>query len=204
MNIEYIFSLLEKEKKKPKPEKIQKNFLRKLSDDLKKMKNQIKKLSEESGETKNLLEQYERIREIVEVLLLRRLEKIVNISLLEIRENLKIIEDDDLDNEEKALYEIIKAVLQSYKEFVIEKILNGENIEIEKIYEKIESTMKKKSRKTNVEILVITTDLPQKIVGPNGKIYGPLFNDEILIVHKDFADKLIATGIAGRLVEYQE
>jgi hypothetical protein len=118
--------------------------------------------------------------------------------VLEVREDLNIISEDSLEEEERLLYSIIKRILKSYKENIQNKIVNGEEIDINKFFSDININISLYQNKIDKKIVIIKNQLP-KIVGPNGKIYGPFKVGDIIILNNNFAEKLENTGI-GKIV----
>ncbi|WP_231434316.1 DNA replication complex subunit Gins51 [Candidatus Nanopusillus massiliensis] len=104
-----------------------------------------------------------------------------------------------MGEEEKLLYSLVKKKLKSYKENIQSKIINGEEIDINKFFSDINIDVSLYQNKIDKKIVVIKNQLP-KIVGPNGKIYGPFKVGDIKILNNNFAEKLENTGI-GKTVD---
>jgi DNA replication initiation complex subunit (GINS family) len=135
MNLSDFNNFLEEEKKRQKMlQKIQKDFYIKMSNMLKIYKIQIDTYKTDSKEYIEALNLFNKLKDDLNKLMNIRIRKIIDIALLEINNNLTILSDDYLSDEENALYNIIKKTLKSYKENVINKLINGEDIDKYKYY----------------------------------------------------------------------
>jgi len=197
MDISDIITYLQKEKEKKTLQNLQKDFYVKVSELLKKYKKQLEAYKSDSKEYRQVVATIDRLKESLSELINIRISKIINNTVLEVKEDLNIISEDFLEEEEKLLYSLIKKILKSYKENIQNKIINGEEIDISKFFSDININVSYQN-KIDKKIVTIKNQLP-KIVGPNGKIYGPFKVGDIIILNNNFAEKLENTGI-GKIV----
>jgi len=198
MDISDIVTYLQKEKEKKTLQNLQKDFYVKVSELLKKYKKQLEAYKSDSKEYREVVATIDRLKESLSELINIRIGKIISNTLLEVKEDLNIISEDFLEEEEKLLYSLIKKILKSYKENIENKIINGEEIDINKFFSDISINASLYQNKIDKKIIIIKNQLP-KIVGPNGKIYGPFKVGDIIISNNNFAEKLENTGI-GKIV----
>jgi hypothetical protein len=198
MDISDIITYLQKEKEKKTLQNLQKDFYVKVSELLKKYKKQLETYKSDSKEYRDVIATMDRIKESLSELINIRISKIINNTVLEVKEDLNIISEDSLEEEERLLYSLIKKILKSYKENIQNKIINGEEIDINKFFSDININISLYQNKIDKKIVIIKNQLP-KIVGPNGKIYGPFKVGDIIILNNNFAEKLENTGI-GKIV----
>jgi hypothetical protein len=198
MDISDIITYLQKEKEKKTLQNLQKDFYVKVSELLKKYKKQLEAYKSDSKEYREVIATIDRLKESLSELINIRISKIINNTVLEVKEDLNIISEDFLEEEEKLLYSLIKKILKSYKENIQNKIINGEEIDINKFFSDININISLYQNKIDKKIVIIKNQLP-KIVGPNGKIYGPFKVGDIIILNNNFAEKLENTGI-GKIV----
>jgi len=198
MDISDIITYLQKEKEKKTLQNLQKDFYIKVSELLKKYKKQLEAYKSDSKEYREVIATIDRLKESLSELINIRIGKIINNTVLEVKEDLNIISEDFLEEEEKLLYTLIKKILKSYKENIQNKIINGEEIDINKFFSDINMNISLYQNKIDKKIVIIKNQLP-KIVGPNGKIYGPFKVGDIIILNSNFAEKLENTGI-GKIV----
>jgi hypothetical protein len=198
MDISDIITYLQKEKEKKTLQNLQKDFYVKVSELLKKYKKQLEAYKSDSKEYREVIATVDRLKESLSELINIRISKIINNTVLEVKEDLNIISEDFLEEEEKILYSLIKKILKSYKENIQNKIINGEEIDINKFFSDININISLYQNKIDKKIVIIKNQLP-KIVGPNGKIYGPFKVGDIIILNNNFAEKLENTGI-GKIV----
>jgi len=196
MDISDIITYLQREKEKKTLQNLQKDFYVKVSELLKKYKKQLEAYKSDSKEYREVIATVDRLKESLSELINIRISKIMNNTVLEVKEDLNIISEDFLEEEEKLLYSLIKKILKSYKENIQNKIINGEEIDINKFFSDINMNISLYQNKIDKKIVIIKNQLP-KIVGPNGKIYGPV--GDIIILNNNFAEKLENTGI-GKIV----
>ncbi|MFP3256409.1 MAG: hypothetical protein RXO36_01170 [Candidatus Nanopusillus acidilobi] len=199
MDISDIITYLQKEKEKKTLQNLQKDFYVKVSELLKKYKKQLEAYKSDSKEYREVIATIDRLKESLSELINIRISKIMSNTVLEVKEDLNIISEDTLGEEEKLLYSLIKKILKSYKENIQSKIINGEEIDINKFFSDININASLYQNKIDKKIVVIKNQLP-KIVGPNGKIYGPFKVGDIIIIDNNFAEKLENTGI-GKTVD---
>jgi len=198
MDISDIITYLQREKEKKTLQNLQKDFYVKVSELLKKYKKQLEAYKSDSKEYREVIATVDRLKESLSELINIRISKIMNNTVLEVKEDLNIISEDFLEEEEKLLYSLIKKILKSYKENIQNKIINGEEIDINKFFSDINMNISLYQNKIDKKIVIIKNQLP-KIVGPNGKIYGPFKVGDIIILNNNFAEKLENTGI-GKIV----
>jgi len=198
MDISDIITYLQKEKEKKTLLNLQKDFYVKVSELLKKYKKQLEAYKSDSKEYREVIATMDRLKESLSELINIRTSKIINNTVLEVKEDLNIISEDFLEEEEKLLYSLVKKILKSYKENIQNKIINGEEIDLNKFFSDININVSLYQNKIDKNIVVIKNQLP-KIVGPNGKIYGPFKVGDIIILNNNFAEKLENTGI-GKIV----
>jgi len=198
MDISDIITYLQKEKEKKTLQNLQKDFYVKVSELLKKYKKQLEAYKSDSKEYREVIATLDRLKESLSELINIRINKIISNTVLEVREDLNIISEDSLEEEERLLYSIIKRILKSYKENIQNKIVNGEEIDINKFFLDINLNVALYQNKIDKKIVIIKNQLP-KIVGPNGKIYGPFKAGDIIILNNNFAEKLENTGM-GKIV----
>jgi len=198
MDISDIVTYLQKEKEKKTLQNLQKDFYVKVSELLKKYKKQLEAYKSDSKEYREVIATIDRLKETLSELINIRISKIINNTILEVKEDLNIISEDFLEEEEKLLYSLIKKILKSYKENIQNKIINGEEIDINKFFSDININISLYQNKIDKKIIIIKNQLP-KIVGPNGKIYGPFKVGDIIISNNNFAEKLENTGI-GKII----
>jgi hypothetical protein len=198
MDISDIITYLQKEKEKKTLQNLQKDFYVKVSELLKKYKKQLETYKSDSKEYREVIATIDRLKESLSELINIRISKIINNTVLEVKEDLNIISEDSLEEEEKILYSLIKKILKSYKENIQNKIINGEEIDINKFFSDINMNISLYQNKIDKKIVIIKNQLP-KIVGPNGKIYGPFKVEDIIILSNNFAEKLENTGI-GKII----
>jgi len=198
MDISDIITYLQKEKEKKTLQNLQKDFYVKVSELLKKYKKQLEAYKSDSKEYREVIATLDRLKESLSELINIRINKIISNTVLEVKEDLNIISEDSLEEEERLLYSIIKRILKSYKENIQNKIVNGEEIDINKFFLDINLNIALYQNKIDKKIVIIKNQLP-KIVGPNGKIYGPFKVGDIIILNNNFAEKLENTGI-GKIV----
>jgi hypothetical protein len=198
MDISDIITYLQKEKEKKTLQNLQKDFYVKVSELLKKYKKQLEAYKSDSKEYREVIATLDRIKESLSELINIRISKIISNTILEVKEDLNIISEDSLEEEERLLYSIIKKILKSYKENIQNKIVTGEEIDINKFFLDINLNVTLYQNKIDKKIVIIKNQLP-KIVGPNGKIYGPFKVGDIIILNNNFAEKLKNTGI-GKIV----
>jgi len=198
MDISDIITYLQKEKEKKTLLNLQKDFYVKVSELLKKYKKQLEAYKSDSKEYREAIATIDRLKESLSELINIRTSKIITNTVLEVKEDLNIISEDFLEEEEKLLYSLVKKILKSYKENIQNKIINGEEIDINKFFSDININVSLYQNKIDKNIVVIKNQLP-KIVGPNGKIYGPFKVGDIIILNNNFAEKLENTGI-GKIV----
>jgi len=198
MDISDIITYLQKEKEKKTLQNLQKDFYVKVSELLKKYKKQLEAYKSDSKEYREVIATIDRLKESLSELINIRISKIINNTVLEVKEDLNIISEDFLEEEEKLIYSLIKKILKSYKENIQNKIINGEEIDINKFFSDININISLYQNKIDKKIVIIKNQLP-KIVGPNGKIYGPFKVGDIIILNNNFAEKLENTGI-GKIV----
>jgi hypothetical protein len=199
MDISDIITYLQKEKEKKTLQNLQKDFYVKVSELLKKYKKQLEAYKSDSKEYREVIATIDRLKESLSELINIRISKIMSNTVLEVKEDLNIISEDTLGEEEKLLYSLVKKILKSYKENIQSKIINGEEIDINKFFSDININVSLYQNKIDKKIVVIKNQLP-KIVGPNGKIYGPFKVGDIIILNNNFAEKLENTGI-GKTVD---
>ena len=198
MDISDIITYLQREKEKKTLQNLQKDFYVKVSELLKKYKKQLEAYKSDSKEYREVVATIDRLKESLSELINIRISKIINNTVLEVKEDLNIISEDFLEEEERLLYSLIKKILKSYKENIQNKIINGEEIDINKFFSDINMNISLYQNKIDKKIVIIKNQLP-KIVGPNGKIYGPFKIGDIIILSNNFAEKLENTGI-GKIV----
>jgi len=194
MDISDIITYLQKEKERKTLQNLQKDFYVKVSELLKKYKKQLEAYKSDSKEYREVIATLDRLKESLSELINIRINKIISNTVLEVKEDLNIISEDSLEEEERLLYSIIKKILKSYKENIQNKIVNGEEIDINKFFLDINLNVTLYQNKIDKKIVIIKNQLP-KIVGPNGKIYGPFKVGDIIILNNNFAEKLENTGI---------
>ena len=198
MDISDIITYLQKEKERKTLQNLQKDFYVKVSELLKKYKKQLEAYKSDSKEYREVVATMDRLKESLSELINIRISKIISNTILEVKEDLNIISEDFLEEEEKLLYSLIKKILKSYKENIQNKIINGEEIDINKFFSDININISLYQNKIDKKIVIIKNQLP-KIVGPDGKIYGPFKVGDIIILNNNFAEKLENTGI-GKII----
>ncbi|BBL45618.1 DNA replication factor GINS [Nanobdella aerobiophila] len=198
MDISDIYTQLQKEKERKNLEKIQKGFYQKISELIKKYRKQLDLYKTQNKEYKELESTINKIQDSISDLINIRIKKIINMTLLEVKEDLSAIDQENLQEEEKMFYSILKNLILSYKINVENQILNGEEIKTEDFYKYINIYSVNLENKIEKDILIINKDLP-KIVGTNGRIYGPFKVGDIIILDKEMAKKLENTKI-GTLI----
>ncbi|BFI73041.1 hypothetical protein YN1_0280 [Nanoarchaeota archaeon] len=198
MDISDIFTQLQREKERKNLEKLQKDFYIKISEMIKRYKKQLELYKVDSKEYRDLNSTIYKIKESVYELINIRIEKIVKMTLLEVKENLNAIPEENLEEEEKLLYKILKNLLVSFKNNITDKIVEGEEIDVNNFFNSIGKEVIISQDKVDKEILIIKNDLP-KIVGPNGKIYGPFKVGDILFIEKSLAEKMENVKIGKRI-----
>jgi len=198
MDISDIITYLQREKEKKTLQNLQKDFYVKVSELLKKYKKQLEAYKSDSKEYREVIATIDRLKESLSELINIRISKIINNTVLEVKEDLNIISEDFLEEEERLLYSLIKKILKSYKENIQNRIINGEEIDINKFFSDINMNSSLYQNKIDNKIVIIKNQLP-KIVGPNGKIYGPFKIGDIIILNNNFAEKLENTGI-GKII----
>ncbi|MFH7902900.1 MAG: hypothetical protein QXQ19_00305 [Candidatus Aenigmatarchaeota archaeon] len=204
--LEELFSLQKIEKKQGslKPEKISPNFFKRISEEIKKIKKQIEKSDPTSEETKNLQENLNNIKNLLKDIMIIRLTKILNCIILQAKEGLNIINEKELQEEEKIFYRVANKVISIYINEVVKKIINGENPNEEALFNIFEEK-DIKSKPKDKTIIVIRQDFVPKILAPGNKTYGPMFYGDILIISKNIAEKLLSTKqkIAEEIIKSQ-
>jgi len=195
--VDNLFSNLKAEKRQTsiKPERLPKNYFKSVSEEIRKIKKQIEKSDPNSEETQKLKENLNNIKSIFKDLMLIRLQKILNCIILQNKENLNIINEEELEEEERIIYKILNKAISAYIKDIINKLLEGETPNEEallKIFSSEEEVIKKKVK--NKKIIVITTEFLPKILAPGGKTYGPFFKNDIVILPNTLAERLSRSG----------
>jgi len=195
--VDNLFSNLKAEKKQTsiKPERLPKNYFKSVSEEIRKIKKQIEKSDPNSEETQKLKENLNNIKSIFKDLMLIRLQKMLNCIILQNRENLNIINEEELEEEEKIIYKILNRAISAYIKDIVNKLLEGEIPNEEallKIFSSEEEVIKKKVK--NKKMILITTEFLPKILAPGGKTYGPFFRNDIVILPNTLAERLIRGG----------
>jgi len=194
MDISQLFSIYEKEKKNPnKIEKIPENFYKKSAEIVKKYKKLLEKGSPDSDENRRLSMQLDNIKSLLKLISDIRLEKILKLSLFEVKENIKAAERNEMSKEEQVLFDLITAVLKSYYNNIIKSSLSGENPNLDKVYEEVLSAFSKKVKNIDKLLVVFKQDL-SPIVDPEGRIYGPFNAGDIYIINPTLGKRLIELG----------
>jgi len=195
--VDNLFSNLKAEKKQTsiKPEKLPKNYFKSVSEEIRKIKKQIEKSDPNSEETQKLKENLNNIKTIFRDLILIRLQKIMNCVILQNKENLNIINEEELEEEEKIIYKILNKAISTYIKDIVNKLLEGEVPNEEallKIFSSEEGVIKKKVK--NKKMIIITTEFLPKILAPGGKTYGPFLKNDIVILPNTLAERLTKSG----------
>lgn len=194
IEIKEMFSLYEKEKKENKIQKLPEKFFERLYDELKKIENQIENLNKDSIEYQELYKRLENFKNIIRELRILRVKKILDLSYIEIKNDIKIINKNELaDDFEIIFYNFIQSFLKSLNESIKKLDLSTINsiISIEK--------HKEEREKSKISV-IIKKEIKSKIVGPNNKLFGPLNINDILIVDKDFAERLVKAELAEKIL----
>ncbi|MEM0379610.1 MAG: hypothetical protein QXP34_02565 [Candidatus Aenigmatarchaeota archaeon] len=204
--IEELFSLQKIEKKQGnlKPEKISPNFFKKISEEIKKIKKQIEKSDPSSEETKNLQENLNNIKNLLRDIMIIRITKILNCLVLQSKEGLNIINEKELQEEEKVFYKIANKVISTYINEVVKKMINGETPNEEALISIFEND-DIKSKSKDKTIITIKQDFVPKVLASGNKTYGPMFYGDILIISKTIAERLLNTKqkIAEEIIKNQ-
>jgi len=195
--VDNLFSNLKAEKRQTsiKPERLPKNYFKSISEEIRKIKRQIEKSDPNSEETQKLKENLNNIKAIFRDLILIRLQKIMNCVILQNKENLNIINEEELEEEEKMIYRILNKAISVYIKNVVNRLLEGETPneeELLKMFSLEEGMIKRKVK--NKKIIVITTEFLPKILAPGGKTYGPFFKNDIVILPNTLAERLAKGG----------
>jgi len=194
--VDNLFSSLKTEKKKAsiKPEKLPKNYFKLISEEIRKIKKQIEKSDQNSEETQKLKENLNNIKVLFKDLMLTRLQKIIDCIILQNKENLSIINEEDLEEEEKTIYRILNKAVSVYIKDIINKLLEGETPNEEELLKIFSREDIVKKRVKDKKIILITTESLPKILAPGGKTYGPFFKNDIVILPNTLAERLVKGG----------
>jgi len=194
--VENLFSNLKAEKKQTsiKPEKLPKNYFKLVSEEIRKIKKQIEKSDPNSEETQKLKENLNNIKILFKDLILIRLQKIINCVILQNKENLNIINEEELEEEEKIIYKIFNKTISTYIKDVVNKLLEGETPNEEVLLKILSEEDIAKKKVKDKKIILITTEFLPKILAPGGKTYGPFFKNDIVILPNTLAEKLTKGG----------
>jgi len=194
--VENLFSNLKAEKKQTsiKPEKLPKNYFKLVSEEIRKIKKQIEKSDPNSEETQKLKENLNNIKVLFKDLILIRLQKIINCVILQNKENLNIINEEELEEEEKIIYKIFNKAISAYIKDVINKLLEGETPNEEVLLKILSEEDIAKKKVKDKKMVLITTEFLPKILAPGGKTYGPFFKNDIVILPNTLAERLTKGG----------
>ena len=198
MDISDVFSIYEQEKRrKNKLEKLNENFYKEIHDLIKKY-SRLLELGEDEEEIKRLQLEIDNLKELVKQIVNLRLGKIINLALFEARENIKVAERSDMTKEERVLFDLISSIIKGFYEGVLYNIYNAKSPSISPILDKIEPIIRKSSRKIDKVMLRFKQEFSQ-IVGPDGKLYGPFAPEEVYILPKEIAKRLLELGICEKI-----
>ncbi|RDD52545.1 hypothetical protein BA065_01100 [Nanoarchaeota archaeon NZ13-N] len=190
--IEDLFSTLNFEKKQDiiKPKKLPENFFKKISEEIRKLKKQIEKSDPNSEETQKLKDNLNQIKILLREIMLIRLKKIIECIILQNKENIELIEEKDLEDEEKTIYKILNKAISVYIKDIIKNLLEGEYPNEDALLNILsdESIIKRKVK--DKKIIIITAESLPKILAPGGKTYGPFHYNDIVILQNSIAEKL--------------
>lgn len=196
IDIKELYSILEKEKRtNQKLIKLPENYIKKIKTEIEKLEKQLYNLDKDSEEYRQYYRNLENIKALFYDLLMVRFMKILSISELEIKNNMQILDQSLLQDFEIDLYNIIKTLLLYIKDFA-----NGKEVEKDILVNNLEKILKKEKLEKNYSVILIANDFNNKLIGPNNKLYGPFKKNDIIIVNRDFGDKLEKASLGKKIL----
>ncbi len=213
-----LFEILRNEKTKDDLQKLHDTFFNDVVNYLGEKKNSVTKEKEQQGlfeldEKEKKLHQIANIKKILKDIYERREKKIISMALNKSRFSSNIIDTSALLDEERLFYEMIVSLLDSKRNNILSKLLNGElpeklKVEIKENNEdnQIDETNQesadeiKKEADESAKLVRFLTAVPQ-FMGEDMREYGPYDEEDVSKLPSEIADVLINKERAEEIKE---
>ncbi len=187
LTYETLFDILRNEKNRSVLQDIPKNFLKDVVNYLKQKKESLIPSKTEdlflSIEKERGVREINNIKRIIKEILERRLKKITELALLNLKTSAETKETENMLEEEKIIYEKLKDAFIKYKRSVIDKVLNLEE-------PSINFNEEKKEEKKEYVLVRFLHPVP-KFIGDDLKVYGPFKEEEIAKLPRKVVEILV-------------
>ena len=217
---ETLYDILQREKDKPDLQKLEPSFFTDIIGYIKDKKKLLDSKEDSifaKEERKKTERQLENIHKIVKDIYEKREKKIIGMALDRSRTKSNLIDTTALLNEEKALFDAITSVLNSYRDAIIVSVINEKipfmsqsdvklpdrnfrtALEIKKADGNIEpDNLFAENTTDNTKLVRFLGHVP-KFVGTELEEYGPFEGEDIANLPSQIADILIGKGIAEEI-----
>ena len=202
---ETLFELLKREKERADLQKLEATFF---ADTINYIKDKKKILEAKTDsvfapeERKKTERQLDNIYRILEGLYERRQEKIIQLAMDKSRTSSNLIDTSALLKEEKAFFDSITNCLDTYREAILNTVLNEKLPFMQPIEEKKPSELFKSALELRkpTKLVRFMFHVP-KFVGPELEEYGPFEEEDIASLPTEIAEVLITKGKAEEIKE---
>lgn len=202
LTYETIYELLRREKSREELQKLDETFIR---DSLQYLKE--KQQAHDDNLTKNdIFSQSERdklhiqlanIRKLLKDLYDIRERKIINMAINKSRTNSHIVDTENLQFHEKAMFEAITTVLNQYRGGVLHRLLETREPDILPVVLPLPEEAEEEAPSANKHIKFI--DAVDQFAGPELELYGPYQPEDEAELPKELADILVSQGKAAEI-----
>ena len=203
---ETLFELLKRERERTDLQKLEPTFF---SDTIAYIKDKKKILEAKNDsvfaieERKKTERQLENIYKILKELYERREKKIISIALDKSRTKSNLIDTTALLKEEKAVFEALAGLLDTYREAILYSVLNERMPFMQALEKKPVEDFKTALELKKLTKLVRFTNAVPKFVGTELEEYGPFGEEDIANLPSEIAQVLISKGKADEIREEQ-
>ena len=203
---ETLFELLKRERERTDLLKLEPTFF---SDTIAYIKDKKKILEAKNDsvfaieERKKTERQLENIYKILKELYERREKKIISIALDKSRTKSNLIDTTALLKEEKAVFEALAGLLDTYREAILYSVLNERMPFMQALEKKPVEDFKTALELKKLTKLVRFTNAVPKFVGTELEEYGPFGEEDIANLPSEIAQVLISKGKADEIREEQ-
>lgn len=185
---ETLFELLRREKNKDELQKLDQEFFQNLLSYLKDKTttSEQKSIFDDSAMNEK---QLQNIKKIIKELYDRREKKVIQIALNKSRTNSKLIDTNNMLEEEKKMYEQFVEIMCVFRKGILQNIFEGKipEVQLEKVQEKQQET---EDSQTDTKMIRFKGAVP-KFVGKDLEIYGPFETEDVANLPIEIADILV-------------
>lgn len=201
---EALYDILRKEKTSAELQKLDKEFYKNAKEYIKSKKEILSSQEKKQSifttiEVQKTRKQIENVQKILKELYERRETKIIQLTLMSSRTNILSNDKSLMLDEEKEFYENIISHLNSFREGILNQIVQGlepNNIKKEEPKDLKTDLMPSKTTK----LIKLTNEIP-KFVGTDLNTYGPFEREDIAALPNEIAELLIRKNKAEEITQ---